>query len=225
MVSGIAEIVNELNDSATATVDIPLKEGDPQRLDCVLKKTESPSFKLIFLPNALDFDNLVYGKNCHLVVKHGDGSVNLNVQLDKADGDRTLHCTALASIKPESLREYFRVMINAPIRARYEPGPRETKNVPWELSGQTIDLSGSGVLALFPGKPASSSRIQLELDLPGQEAPIICQSSVVRTYRMRKKRYQVAFYFEEIDGKARDLIISCCLKEQRRQLRDKVRVK
>ena len=222
--SGIAEIINQLHDSAIATVDIPIEKGESQRLKCILKKTQSPSFKLIFPPDILELDQLSYGITCRLIVKLDDGSVNLNVKLNDADGDRTLNCTALESVNPESLREYFRVMISAPVRASYQPGPREIKYRAWKLSGHTIDLSGGGVLALFPGKPVNTNRIQLEIDLPGQEAPVICQSKVIRTYRMRKKRYQVAFYFEDIDRKSRDIIISCCLQEQRRQLRDKVRV-
>jgi hypothetical protein len=223
-VAGITEIINQLNDSAMATVDIPIKEGEDQRLNCILKKTESPSFKLVFAPNTLPRDTIEYGTNCRLVVKHKDSSVNLNVRLDEADGDRALLFTALESISPESLREYFRVMISAPIRACYQPGPREKKNVPWELAGHTIDLSGGGVLAIFSGKPANNNRIQLEIDLPEQSAPVVCLARVVRTYRMRKNRFQVAFNIVEIEGKDRDIIISCCLQEQRRQLRDKVRV-
>jgi len=206
-----------------ATVDIPIKEGEDQRLNCILKKTQSPSFKLFFAPNTLPRDTLEYGTSCRLVVKHGDSSINLNVRLDEADGDRSLLFTALESISPESLREYFRVMISVPIRASYQPGPRE-KNDAWELTGNTIDLSGGGVLAIFPGKPANNSRIQLKIDLPGQSAPVICKVRVVRTYRLRKNRFQVAFNIVAIEGKARDILISCCLQEQRRQLRDKVRV-
>ena len=115
-------------------------------------------------------------------------------------------------------------MISTPIRASYRPGPRETKSRAWEISGTTIDLSGGGVLALFPEKPANTNRIQLEIDLPGQQAPVLCLAKVVRTYRLRKNRFQVAFNITEIEGKARDIIISCCLQEQRRQLRNKVRV-
>jgi len=223
-VSGISEIINQLNENATATVDIPSETGEVQRLNCLLKKTEAPGFKLLFPPNFLQLDQLKYGSDCRLIVKHGEGAVNLNVRLEEADGDRALLFTALESISPESLREYFRVMVSTPVRASYQPGPREIKNQPWKLAGHSIDLSGGGVLVLFPEKPANTNRITLEIDLPGQQSSVVCQARIVRTYRMRKKRYQVAFNIEEIDGKARDLIISCCLQEQRRQLRDKVRV-
>lgn len=222
--SGIAEIITQLDDRAMATVDIPLAEGEDQRLNCILKKAATPSFKLIFPSNTLPLDRLEYGRNCRLIVKNSGSQVNLNVRLDEADDDRTLIFTAVESINPEMLREYFRVMISAPVRASYQPGAKEIKNKSWELNGHTIDISGGGVLALFPGKPGNSKRINLEISLPNQQEPIVCQAKIVHTYRMRKKRYQVAFTFEHLEGKTRDIIISCCLQEQRRQLRDKVRV-
>lgn len=206
-----------------ATVDIPVAKGEAQRLNCVFKQTTPPSFRLVFPPHTLEMDRIAMGTDCRLIVKMDSGSINLNIKIDAVDGDRALLCTAMESISPEALREYFRVMISAPIRARYVPGPNEVHE-PWELEGHTIDLSGGGVLALFSGKPANINRIQLELYLPGQASPVRCTARVVRTYRMRKNRYQVAFSFVTIERKARDLIISCCLQEQRRQLRDKVRV-
>ena len=222
--AGITEIINQFHDNAMATVDIPINEGEDQRLNCIFKKTKAPCFSLVFAPHALDSKNFAYTDKCRLIVKHGDSSINLNVRIDSIEGDRTALCTALESISPESLREYFRVMIRAPIRASYQPGPREKKNKAWTIDGTTIDLSGGGVLAIFSEKPASINNIQLEINLPDQSAPVVCVAKVVRTYRLRKKRFQVAFNITEIEGKARDIIISSCLQEQRRQLRNKVRV-
>ncbi len=222
--AGITKIIHELNNNAMATVDIPLKEGEDQRLNCIFKKTDAPSFTLVFAPNALSTLTIEHDTNCRLIVKHAASSINLNIRIDAVINDRTIECTALESISPESMREYFRVMISAPIRASYTPGPREIKNHSWELSGNTIDLSGGGVLALFSDKPANTNRIQLEIDLPDQQTPVLCMAKVIRTYRLRKKRFQVAFNITEIEGKARDIIISSCLQEQRRQLRNKVRV-
>ena len=218
---GITEIINQLNDKAMATVDIPLKKGEDQRLNCILKKTDAPSFDLVFAPYALDGTSVENADNCRLIVKHADSSINLNIRIDAVKNERTLECTALKSISPESMREYFRVMISTPIRASYRPGPREIKSRAWQIAGNTIDLSGGGVLALFPEKPANKNRIQLEIELPDQQAPVLCMAKVIRTYRLRKQRFQVAFTFTEIEGKARDIIISSCLQEQRRQLRNR----
>ena len=113
-------------------------------------------------------------------------------------------------------------MINVPIEASYIAGAREVKAKTWKMIGTTVDLSGSGVLAVFAEKPATSHNIQLIMTMPGEESPFICLADVVRTYRLRKNRYQVAFHFTVISTKTRDQIISCCFQEQRRQLRENV---
>ncbi len=223
--SKIKKIIEQLDNGDRATLDVPMIDGSTEIIHCVLKKTEtSPSLKLLYPSNTIQTENLLYESKCRLVIQHGEGAVNLKVQIEKADNDNALVCTAFESIKPEELREYFRVMINISIHAIYQPGPKEKKNLPWLLKGKTIDLSGSGVLAMFPGKPQNNNHIQLEMDIPGQNMPILCQAKVIRTYRMRQKRYQVAFSFENIEQKTKDMIISCCLREQRRQLREKIRI-
>ncbi|NOQ46677.1 MAG: hypothetical protein GQ559_08415 [Desulfobulbaceae bacterium] len=221
--SAITEIINELQDSAHVIVDIPTRDGEHRRLTSVFKKREAPQFELVFPPNFLQFEDIELGTKCRLAVKHYDNAINLLAKVDVIDGDRTLLLTAMESISPESLRDYFRVTMNVPIQASHTPGPREV-HAPWELTGNTVDMSGGGVLAFLPAKPINKSRIQLLIELPDHSEPVICVAHVVRTYRMRKQRYQVAFHFDEIDRKARDQIISSCLQEQRRQLRDNISV-
>ncbi|HFQ89618.1 MAG TPA: PilZ domain-containing protein [Desulfobulbus sp.] len=222
--SGISEIVNELLDRTRVVVDIPIKDSESQLLQSVLRKRQAPQLALFFSPHALQVEDIEAGTTCHLTVKHHDSSINLLARIDGLEDDRTLLLTATESVKPEAMREYFRVSISTPITAEYRPGPKEIRNRPWKLEGNTIDLSGGGVLALFSEKPLNRKRIHLTIRLPDQAEPAVCMAEVVRTYRMRKKRYQVAFHFDRIDQKTRDLIISCCLQEQRRQLRNKIRV-
>jgi len=223
-VSGISEIVNELLDRTRVVVDIPIRDSESQLLQSVLRKRQAPQLALFFSPGALQVDEIEAGTTCHLTVKHHDSSINLLARIDGLEDNRTLLLTATESVRPEAMREYFRVSINTPIVAEYRPGPKEIKNKPWTLEGSTIDLSGGGVLALFTEKPLNRKRIHLAIRLPDHAEPAVCMAEVVRTYRMRKKRYQVAFHFADIDQKTRDLIISCCLQEQRRQLRNKIRV-
>ncbi len=222
--SEIKKIIEQIDDNIRVTIDVPMTNGDTQRIDGILKKTSlPPSFEILYPPGILKTESLEYKSKCILSAKHEEKIVNLEIHIDGADNN-ALTCTAFSSIKPEKLREYFRVMIKTSIRASYKPGPKEIKISPWILTGDTIDLSGGGVLAIFQGKPGSNNHIQLEIDIPGQKTSIRCKAQVIRTYRMRQKRYQVAFSFEDIEHKAKDIIISCCLQEQRRQLREKVRV-
>lgn len=219
----IDEILDKLNDSAPTMVDIPGNQDEVFRCNALLVKKEAPCLELLFPPNSWQLDELNVGANCSLAVEHNGQTVNLIARLDGANGDRRLLFTAWEPVTPESLRDFFRVGINTPIEASYVAGPQEINNRSWKMLGATIDLSGSGVLALFPEKPPNKNHIQLTITVPEEEQRIVCLARVIRTYRMRQNRYQVAFHFENISAKSRDQLISCCFQEQRRQLRENVR--
>lgn len=222
-VAKIDEILDKLNDNAPTVVDIPSDQGDALRCKALLIKKEPPLLELLFPPNSWTEADLKMGAYCNLAVEHKGLAVNLIARLDNIVGNRRLHFTAREPVSPEALRDFFRVSINTQIEASYFAGPQEVKTQTWKMVGTTIDLSGSGVLALFAEKPPSSNRIQLVISMPGDEASIVCLANVVRCYRLRKNRYQVAFHFENITAKTRDQLVSICLQEERRQLRENVR--
>lgn len=220
----IDEILHKLSDNAPTIVDIPSNKEEALRCRALLVKKESPLLELLFPPHSWVADDLKIGSHCNLVVEHKGLSVNLIARLDSIVGDRRLHFTAREPVAPEAMRDFFRVSINIPIEASYIAGPKEVKLETWKMIGTTIDMSGSGVLALFAIKPPSNNRIQLIMTQPDEEMPIVCLANVVRSYRVRKNHYQVAFHFENLSGKTRDQMISFCLQEERRQLRENVRV-
>lgn len=220
----IDDILNKLSDNAPTVVDIPSNREETLRCNALLIKRESPLLELLFPPHSWMPEDLKIGSHCNLVVEHKGISVNLIARLDSIVGDRRLHLTAREPVSPAALRDYFRISINIPIEASYIAGPKELKVQTWRMIGTTIDLSGSGVLALFAIKPPSNNRIQLVMTLPDEETPIVCLANVVRSYRVRKNHFQVAFHFENISGKTRDQVVSLCLQEERRQLRENVRV-
>lgn len=188
----------------------------------MLLKKDAPIIELVFPPNSWDEAQLAMGEDCNLAVEHDGQTINIIARLDEVSGNRRLQFTAREPISPESLRDYFRVLTNVPIEASYIAGPREVKAKTWKMIGTTVDLSGSGVLAVFAEKPATTQNIQLIMTMPEEESDIVCLAEVVRTYRLRKNRYQVAFHFTVISSKTRDQVISFCLQEQRRQLRENV---
>lgn len=218
----INEILEKLIDNTRVVVDIPGNSEDCFRYNALLIKREAPLFELLFPPKAWNIEDLNIGTDCTLAVDHNGMTVNLVARLDGVINDRRLGFTAREPLAPESLRDYFRVSINLPIEASYIAGPKEVKIQSWKLKGTTLDMSGSGVLALFDEKPPSNHRIQLVITAPGEETPIACLANVVRSYRIRKNRFQVALHFEHISTKTRDMVIACCLQEQRRQLRENV---
>lgn len=220
--SKIIELLDKLHENSSTTVDIPGRNGDHYRCKALLIKKELPEFELVFPPDAWDADNLVMRADCNIAVEHNGQTINFIARLENVAGNRRLQFTAKESISPESLRDYFRVSINVPIEASYIAGPKEIRTKTWKMTGTTIDLSGSGVLAMFADKPASTHHIQLVMTIPDEESPTVCLADIVRVFRIRRNRYQVAFHFEVISSKTRDRIISCCFQEQRRQLRENV---
>lgn len=220
----IEEIIEQLQDGAEALVDLPMQNNEEKRLNAIFSKAESPSFELFFPPKAWNIDDLLLGMNCQLTVKHKGATVNIIAELDTVINDRRLAFIAREPIKPEALREYFRVSINTPIELGYLPGPKEVKLKKWNMIGTTVDLSACGVLGLFAEKPASSKRIHINITEPANQKSISCFGHVVRTYRMRKNRYQVALHFDNVSQDVRDQLISFCLQEQRRQLRENIEV-
>ena len=221
----IDEILNKLNDSSPVVVDIASNTEEAIRCKALLIKKETPLLELVFLPNSWEVGDLRIGGNCNMVIDHNGDTVNLIARLDSVADPRRLHFTAREPIEPASLRDYFRVSANLPIEASYIAGPQEINVQTWKMIGTTIDLSGSGVLAMFPGKPPSNNRIQLIITRPDEETPIVCLANVIRSYRLRQNRYQVAFHFENIDSDTQDRIIACCFELQRRNLRLRVQVR
>lgn len=220
----VNEILEKLNDSAPTVVDLPGVHEENIRCKALFIKRESPLLELIFPPRSWEADDLKIGADCNLAIEHNGVTINLIARLDGVVQERRLRFTAREPVSPESLRDYFRVSINTPIEASYIAGTKEIKNRTWKMVGTTLDLSGSGVLALFAEKPPSNHRIQLVITIPDEETPIVCLANVVRSYRIRKNRFQVAFHFENVTTKTRDLLIACCMQEQRRQLRENVHV-
>lgn len=218
----IQDIFLLLSDSNPVLVDLPGKREEIVRSRALLQHKDFPCFELLFPPDSWMADDLNFGADCVISVEHSGTTTNLIARLDHLSGDRLLRFTARESVSPITLRDYFRVSINTTITASHTAGEQEIHGQSWDLTGTTIDLSGSGVLALFPEKPPSNTRIQLTIDVPNEEVPIVCQATIVRSYRMRKNRYQVAFHFDDVAPKTRDAIIACCMQEQRRQLRENV---
>lgn len=223
--SDIAKLIDKLRDSVSIVVYFPLISGEYQKQNAIFKKAKAPAFDLIFPPNTLPIAKLDKREECRLLVPKQENSVAFLASLNSLDEkNRSGSFTGKERINPEMLREYFRVPLRVPIKACFEPGPGNLNNSPWEIEGETVDLSGSGLLADFPSSPPSNYNIRLEIDLSecNQES-FVMQASVVRINQLRKKRYQVAFHFETLEQRIRDTIISCCLQEQRKQLREKVR--
>ncbi len=126
------------------------------------------------------------------------------------------------------MREYFRVDYTVPIIAssRYSEGDLDAPEEYWQISGTIIDLSGSGLLAIFHEEPPADKLVKIQLSLHDDRSNILSfLARSVRISEVEKNRYVVAYHFEEINDEDRDKIIGQCLITQRRLLRLNVQVK
>jgi hypothetical protein len=217
----ISETIKKLIDSETAKIDIPTLDGQTIRLNCIYKESHSPNFFLVFPPKKLP-TNIDLKKPCPISINCGNSALTLTAMIAEINGDRTLELTAKDTVKPESLREYFRINAKLPIVASYEAPSPDSKVPSWTLTGRTLDMSGSGVLAIFPNPPPSNHKLTVTIELANNINNIECLAHVVRSRRLRKASYQISFHFDYVSPKSKDSIISFCLQEQRNQLREKI---
>jgi PilZ domain len=217
----IVKTISRIPDSESAEIDITTKNGQVLRLNCIYKESDAPEFFLVFPPKKLP-ENIDTDKLCPISIKIGKQPITMAVKITSINGDRTLELLAKDTVKPESLRDYFRVDTKVSIIANYNPESLDGANNAWTLEGKTLDISGSGLLTIFSEEPQTKHKIELLLSMNDGKEVVRCTGHIVRTKRLRRGRYQVAFHFDTMTPKERDAIISFCLQEQRYRLRDKV---
>lgn len=216
----IISIIKRIKDSTLARFITTDVDGGPVYLDCIYKESEAPNFFLVFPPGVLPEE--IDKSKCKVSINIGDDPIIISASIEEHTNDRTIELAARDSVDPRSLREYFRVFYKTVVTASHEPTSDDPKAKSWSMKGDSVDLSGTGVLVIFPEEPQNRKNIFLDFDLPDINKTIHCVGHVVRTKRIRKGRFQVALHFDHITRKNRDAIITACLHEQRRQLRERM---
>ncbi len=223
MTTSISSIVESIEDSQKAQIKLTTVGGNQLSLSCIFKEGDSPEFYLVFPPDTLP-DNIDLDEKHPVSIQQDQKIVSLNTRIIEQKGDRTLYLIARETLDPASLREYFRVSLSTPVTASYETSKQGKIVKGWSIKGMTQDLSGSGVLALFKEEPKNKNNIFLEIALPEKNLTIRTLAHIIRKKLLRNRRWQVSFHFDNISNNHRDAIITNLLKEQRKQLREKVNV-
>jgi len=220
--STITQLIKTITDSQPARVSLSTLAGETVHLDCIYKEGIAPRFFLVFPPKKLP-DEINMAQYCSISIRNHQedtAPLSLNAKIEEIIGDRTLELTAKSSIDPTSLREFFRVAIHAPITISFAPDTGDDLSRHWSLTGETLDVSGSGILGLFSEECRDRQQIKINLELSSPQASVVCLGHVVYTRRVRKGRWHIALHFDEIATRQRDVIISNCLYEQRKQLKE-----
>jgi hypothetical protein len=216
-------LVKSLPDGQPATIILTDTLGGTVHLPCIYKESEAPSFFLLFLPGVLPVE-LDRSRQCPLACQDRNGKdVSLVSEIVALNDRRRVELVAKKKVRPEDIRDFFRVDIRTGIVVRFFPENDNGEQQPWEIAGETVDISQSGVLTILPEECRNTTALDLEINLTDPVKKIYCTGHVVRSKRFRKNCWQTSFRFDEISSTAKDAIAKNCFAEQRRQLREKVK--
>jgi c-di-GMP-binding flagellar brake protein YcgR len=135
-------------------------------------------------------------------------------------GRRWQNIPLLVIKKPQSLikiqrRSYMRLPVKLDVSFRVAGDESDFK------TGETLDISGGGILFVTEEKIEEGQILELELYLPRRK-PFFCRAKVVRLLeRARKKgeKNKVALEYHEITEGKRDQIINYIFEKQREWIR------
>lgn len=200
---------------------------EKERLNCCYGKTEPPGFLLSFPSGALAVDQVDTSRTCMVMMDFTDQTVSISADISRIKDPQTLELTARETINHGQSRSFFRVDASTKVTAS-AVNPEEIVQEgeeSWRLLGDTIDLSGSGLLCSFSEPIDKEKKVKIELTLPTRDMEVITAlGSVVRCRKIEENFYHVALHFDSIDSESQDKIMACCFELQRRHLRMRVQV-
>lgn len=222
------DILQNIPQGKPVRIFLPLlNRPDCVRIQCVYQKTEPPKFSLLFKPGMLPVDEIDSTQPCIIIIDMGGPTISLEAMIVEIAHRQALQMIARKSISHEQMREFFRVDAETRVISKsFHTELFSTTSEPWSAEGQTVDISGSGILGIFDEKPRPDSQVRLEITIPSTEPEtIMVLAHQVREQQLHDGRFQVAYHFDDISIEDRDRIINYCLVIQRKMLRLKVQVK
>ena len=220
--------LEQIQNGKPVRIFIPLiNRPDRIRAQCIYQQTSPPKFSLIFKPGILPVEDIDTSKSAIINVDMGGPTVSLEANILNIANSQTLDMVIQKSINHEQMREFFRVdAVTKVISKSFETSVFDNESETQATQGQTVDISGSGILAIFKEKPPQTEHIRLEIAVPAAETETISVfAHQVRVQELHDGRYEVAYHFDDISDEDRDSIIGTCLVLQRQMLRLKVQVK
>jgi len=217
----IITLINTISDAQAAKLRMTLGSGEPVQLDCIFKMAEAPLFRLVFPPKKAIPEELEVNQSYTIEIVTENSPLIYRAVVESFHDNHTIEMRATDHIDPASSRDLPRVELSTTIIAASDPN--SAPNSPyWEISGSTIDLSGTGVLCIFPKELENNSSVIIEIELPSIDRQVQCAAKVVRTRKLRKERYQTALHFDPITRENSESLLAACLQEQRNQLRQQM---
>lgn len=197
------------------------------RAQCVYQDPDPPRFSLVFKPGILPIDKIDVSQPCIISIDMGGPTLSIEAMITEVSNLQTLQMIVRKTTSHKQMRAFFRVdAVTSVISKSFDTGPFNEQNLQWSTAGQTVDISGNGILAIFSEKPQADKQVHLEITIPNPEAEVLTVlAHEVRSQKLHDGRFEVAYHFDGITTEDRDKIIGCCLVIQRKMLRLKVQEK
>ncbi len=219
--ASLTNLVASIVDGTPGTLIIETAERDEIRLECIYRGTETP--KCFAVATAEPFSRKCDAKSSWTlqIVNELKEPIILNTTFVKQLDPNTVVLKGANATNPASLREYFRINLETGITLDYTMLRSKTYKRA-KLQGKTLDISGSGVLAIFPEKPYECREVKIDLQLTQPEKIVSCMGHLVRLTALSNGQWQAALHFINVANKDREDIIANCFSEQRRRLRENI---
>lgn len=220
-------LLSTIKEGKAARVTLSLQGvTEQERLSCFFGIAKPPAFTLVFPHGTLAVDQVDTSKPCMVMVDYIDQTVSISADINGISDPRTLELVARNTTSHTQLRNYFRVDAAARVAASSViPESMAREGESWKLLGDTIDLSGSGLLCSFSHPVELDKKVRIELTLPTSTMDMITAiGHVVRCTEINKETYHVGLHFDAIDSESQDKIMACCFAIQRQHLRMRVEV-
>jgi c-di-GMP-binding flagellar brake protein YcgR len=219
--SAIVHLLKSIPDNQSATITCSTTIGQTVHIDCIYKEGMAPPRFFLVFPQGTLPKEINMSQQCLIAIHSQDEDTvppSFNARIEEGINDHTLELTATKNVDPTALRDFFRVALYAPVTLTVAQESNKDSADQWLLKGETLDLSGSGTMALFDEEIQEGKQLQISLDLPSPQSSVSCLGHVVRARRVRRGRWQISLHFDNIANKLRDIIISNCLYAQRKEL-------
>jgi len=222
----VYSILEHLEEPKIVTIAIPIHEHeDPLVVQGIGTVLKSPSFQVFFQKNNLPaLEEIDTESKCRVTLNIGGPSLSVFATIDMVDYQKerdVIKLIAVDMVEHSQKREYIRA-------------PAEYVNIKYIVEGdqdsdfQTaygVNISCGGVLIVSEKVLQKGQRIQFEIRLPYPEkVTFYCSGKILRAKEKRDGSCLIAIQFDDIEEEDCDSIMAYCFAEQRRQLRENVRV-
>ena len=227
MTSVDIDVLKTIPEGRPVRIFIPLHDRDERlRAQCICQDIYAANFTLTFKPGILPVDEIDLQQPCILTIDMGGPTLSLEAIIHKVSNPQTLQMVLQKTISHEQMRDFFRIdAVTRVISSSFQTQFTDKNHEPWSIQGETVDLSGSGILAVFPTPPPKEQQVYLEITIPsGQPEIVKVVAHQIRIQQQKDGRYEVAYHFDDISPEDRDKIIGSCLILQRKLLRLKVQI-